>query len=164
MNSPFQELSIKGVLLAPALINSDPRGWLCEIFRKDWFETTGLTELNPAMGYISFTNPGAIRGPHEHRHQTDTFVFPGPSDFLVVLWDNRQNSATYKNRLQLTLGASKPALLIVPPGVVHGYKNIGSVPGLVINTPNRLYRGWNRSEPVDEIRYEDDPDSPFKIE
>ncbi len=164
MNRPFQELDIKGVLLAPALINADPRGWLCETFRQDWFETAGLTELNPVMGYLSFTNPGAIRGPHEHRNQTDIFTFPGPSDFLVVLWDNRQNSPTFQHRLQLTLGASKPALLIVPPGVVHGYKNIGSVPGLVINSPNRLYRGRNRSEPVDEIRYEDDPDRPFKIE
>ncbi|MCR4424110.1 MAG: dTDP-4-dehydrorhamnose 3,5-epimerase family protein [candidate division WOR-3 bacterium] len=164
MNSPFQELAIKGVFFAPALINTDGRGWLCETFRQDWFETANLTELNPVMGYVSFTNPGAIRGPHEHRYQTDVFAFLGPSDFLVFLWDNRQNSPTFQNQLKLTLGASQPALLIVPPGVVHGYKNIGSVPGLVINTPNRLYRGRNRSEPVDEIRHEDNPDSPFKID
>jgi dTDP-4-dehydrorhamnose 3,5-epimerase len=164
VKSPFQELSIKGVFFAPALVNADQRGWLCETFRQDWFETLGLTELNPVMGYVSFTNPGVTRGPHEHRYQTDLFAFLGPSDFLVFLWDNRQNSATFQNRLKLTLGASQPALLIVPPGVVHGYKNIGSVPGLVINTPNRLYRGRNRSEPVDEIRHEDNPDSPFKTE
>jgi len=164
VKSPFQELSIKGVFFAPALVHADQRGWLCETFRQDWLETAGLTELNPVMGYVSFTNPGVTRGPHEHRYQTDIFAFLGPSDFLVFLWDNRQNSATFQHQLKLTLGASQPALLIVPPGVVHGYKNIGSVPGLVINTPNRLYQGTNRSEPVDEIRHEANPDSPFKIE
>lgn len=164
MNHPFQELTIKGVFLAHPTFNKDARGWLCETFRQDWFGNLGLPELQPLMGYVSLTNPGAIRGPHEHKTQTDIFAFLGPSDFLVLLWDNRQNSPTFQNRLRLTLGASEPGLLVVPPGVVHGYKNIGHQPGLIVNTPNRLYRGWDRAEPVDEIRYENIPDSPFKVE
>jgi len=36
--------------------------------------------------------------------------------------------------------------------------------GMMINLPNRLFRGRGRSEPVDEIRSEDDPGSPFKLE
>jgi dTDP-4-dehydrorhamnose 3,5-epimerase len=55
-------------------------------------------------------------------------------------------------------------LLIVPPGVVHAYQNVGGVPGLVFNCPNRLYKGAGRQEPVDEIRHEEDPDSPFKLD
>ncbi|RJQ49085.1 MAG: dTDP-4-dehydrorhamnose 3,5-epimerase, partial [Nitrospiraceae bacterium] len=48
--------------------------------------------------------------------------------------------------------------------IVHAYKNIGIVDGLVINLPDRLYKGWGKTEPVDEIRYEDDPKTPFRIE
>ena len=53
--------------------------------------------------------------------------------------------------------------VIVPPGVVHGYKNIGQSDGIVFNAPNRLYAGKGRIEVVDEIRHEGDSRSPFLI-
>ncbi|MEO0070685.1 MAG: dTDP-4-dehydrorhamnose 3,5-epimerase family protein [candidate division WOR-3 bacterium] len=164
MSFPFTELAIKGVFILRASAYTDHRGWLIETFRQDWLFALGLTQLQPAMSYISMTYPNTARGPHEHRLQTDWLAFLGPSDFQVFLWDNRSASPTFKNHLQLTLGENNPSVLIVPNGVVHGYKNIGEKPGLVLNYPNRLYRGWNRSEPVDEIRYEDDPNSPFRID
>jgi dTDP-4-dehydrorhamnose 3,5-epimerase len=55
-------------------------------------------------------------------------------------------------------------LLIIPPGVVHAYRNVGSEPGLVFNCPNRLYRGPGKKEPVDEIRHEDRPDNLFRLD
>jgi len=82
----------------------------------------------------------------------------------VVLWDNRADSPTFGVRQDFHLGASCPAVLIVPPGVVHAYQNEGKVPGMVCNFANRLYRGPGRAEAVDEIRFEDDPDSPFRLE
>jgi dTDP-4-dehydrorhamnose 3,5-epimerase len=47
---------------------------------------------------------------------------------------------------------------------VHAYQNIGAVDGIVINCPNRLYRGQGRREQVDEIRHEDDPNTPFRMD
>jgi dTDP-4-dehydrorhamnose 3,5-epimerase len=55
----------------------------------------------------------------------------------------------------LVVGQSSPAAVWIPPGVVHAYRNIGEVPGLVFNAPNRLYAGWGKHEPVDEIRHEE---------
>jgi len=52
----------------------------------------------------------------------------------------------------------------VPPKIVHGYKNIGAAPGLVLNFPNRLYGGQFKKEKVDEIRYENLANSIFKID
>ncbi len=147
--------------LAPAV---DPRGWLAELFRADVLEAAGMGEARPVMAYLSMTKPGATRGPHEHLEQTDFFAFAGPSDFEVTLWDNRQGSPTFGRRETLALGASRPATLIVPPGVVHATRNVGRVDGLVVNFPNRLYKGPGRTEPVDEIRYEDDAKSGFKVE
>jgi len=34
----------------------------------------------------------------------------------------------------------------------------------VINCPNRLYMGQRKREPVDELRHEDDPDTPYRID
>jgi dTDP-4-dehydrorhamnose 3,5-epimerase len=64
----------------------------------------------------------------------------------------------------LVAGQSNRVRLTVPPGVVHAYKNISRVPGLVFNCPNRLYAGPGKRGPVDEIRYEDLADSPFVLD
>jgi len=152
--------TINGVILKETKAYNDARGWLCEFFRLDEVPP----EFHPVMGYISMTNPGVSRGPHEHYDQADLFCFLGPSDFEVWLWDNREKSSTHWVRQIITLGASRPASLIVPPGVVHAYRNVGSSSGLVYNFANRLYKGHNRKEEVDEIRHEADPKSPFKLE
>jgi dTDP-4-dehydrorhamnose 3,5-epimerase len=66
--------------------------------------------------------------------------------------------------MELIVGADNPVTVIIPPGVVHGYRNISAAErGMVLNFPNRLYRGWGRQEEVDEIRHEDDIDSPFVL-
>lgn len=131
-----------------------------ELHRED--EMAG--EPVPAMMYASMTLPGIARGPHEHIEQTDRFCFFGPSDFLIVLWDNRPASPTFNHRMKLVAGQSSPRLVVVPHGVVHGYRNIGTESGLVLNLPNQLYRGRHRQEKADEIRHECDPESPFRIE
>jgi dTDP-4-dehydrorhamnose 3,5-epimerase len=130
-----------------------------ELFRKDEVDE----EILPAMSYISLTLPGVARGPHEHLEQTDYFCFFS-SEFKLFLWDNRTGSKTYKNKMVLNVNENDPKIVIVPPRVVHAYKNVGDKPGLVINLPNRLYAGWGKKEKVDEVRYEKDPSSPFKVE
>ena len=131
-----------------------------ELYRRDEVNEP----LFSVMSYISMTKPGVVRGPHEHVAQTDYFCFAGPSSFRVFLWDNRSASPTYRNRMVVVAGEDQPSIVIVPEGVVHAYKNIGEKDGLVINCPNRLFMGPGKKEPIDEIRYEDDVDSPFKVE
>lgn len=156
--------SIPGVRLQALAKTTDARGWLMELYRADLLDSAGIADAQPVMAYLSMTKPGFARGPHEHREQTDFFAFDGPSDFEVTLWDNRAESPTFGRRETLLLGASKPATLVIPPGIVHAYRNVGRVEGWVLNFPNRLYRGPGRREPVDEIRHEDDPKSRFKLE
>ncbi|GIW79183.1 MAG: dTDP-4-dehydrorhamnose 3,5-epimerase [Gemmatales bacterium] len=151
---------IAGVVWKPLQLFHDHRGWLCELFRHDECPA----ELHPRMAYVSMTKAGIARGPHEHVDQTDYFCFVGPSNFKVYLWDNRPDSPTFGAFQAEIVGADRPAALIVPPGVVHAYKNIGTESGWVFNCPNRLYRGEGKRQPVDEIRHEDDPDSPFRLD
>jgi dTDP-4-dehydrorhamnose 3,5-epimerase len=65
--------------------------------------------------------------------------------------------------MAVTAGVDDPTAIIIPPGVVHAYKNVGATPGWVVNCPNRLYAGVGRREPVDEIRHESRPDNPFAL-
>jgi dTDP-4-dehydrorhamnose 3,5-epimerase len=143
--------TIEGVRVKPLVKYADKRGWLAELFRED--EIPG--EFMPVMGYVSSTEPGIARGPHEHRDQADCFCFIGPSTFRVYMWDNRQTSSTYRMKMVVEAGEERPMFLIIPAGVVHAYRNIGSVAGWVVNLPNRLYAGKGRKEPVDEIRHEE---------
>lgn len=156
----FKDGDIDGVEIKKIKKYSDDRGWLMEIFRKDDLKE----EFLPAMTYVSMTSPGVARGPHEHTHQADYFCFAGPSDFRVYLWDNRAGSPTKGNRMVFAAGETEPSTVIVPKGIVHAYKNIGAGDGLVINCPNRLFMGPGRKEPVDEVRHETDPNSPYRLE
>ena len=156
----FIDGEIDDVVVYPLKKFYDDRGWLAELFRNDDI----AREFHPEMGYISFTKPGVQRGPHEHVDQADLFCFIGPSTFNIRLWDNRRDSKTYNTMMSLDVGVDKPMAVIVPKGVVHGYKNIGEVDGMVLNCPNRLYMGKNRLKPIDEIRHEDDPDTIFRMD
>ncbi len=159
MNKTFKTGKIKGVILKELKKFVDDRGWLCELFREDELPK----EIMPVMSYCSLTYPGIARGPHAHKHQTDIFCFIGPGNFEIRLWDNRPDSATYGVMQRLFAGADRPMSITVPPGVVHGYKVVGTEPGLVFNCPNRLYAGQGKKEEVDEIRYEEDENSPFRF-
>ena len=156
----FREGHIEGVNLRPLERFEDERGWLVEIFRQDEL----ATELLPVMGYLSQTLPGVARGPHEHSAQTDMFAFLGPGDFKLYCWDARADSPTFGNRATWIVGESRPQSVVVPPGVVHAYKNISPVPALVVNCPNRLYGGPGRNGPIDEIRHEDREDCPYVLD
>src|SRR5947209_11403014 len=153
-------IDIAGVIVKPLRKYSDERGWLCELVRDDELPAG----FRPAMAYISETASGVTRGPHEHREQTDCFCFLGPTNFVLYLWDNRPASSSYGTHRRLVVGRDRPMLVIVPPGVVHAYRNIGVEAGVILNFPDRLYRGEGGQHPVDEIRHEADPFSPFVLD
>lgn len=146
---------MEGVTIQELSQFHDQRGWLVEIFRED------ETVFRPAMSYVSVTKPGIARGPHEHMEQSDYFCFLGT--FRLYLWDNRKDSKTYQKKLVFDT-RGRPFTAIVPPQVVHAYKNTGNEDGIVINLPDRLFKGKGKISEVDEVRYENDPESPFRLD
>jgi dTDP-4-dehydrorhamnose 3,5-epimerase len=162
---------IDGVVIRSIPKNEDNRGFLFELFRDDELKS----EHQPVMAYISWTKPNVTRGPHEHHDQTDLFCFVGPGEFELHLWDNKSQfplndpvdskwiDRTESHEVHL-VGESNPVSVLVPPGVVHGYKCISEKDGLVFNAPNQLYAGPGKKYPVDEIRHEHENDSKFKID
>jgi dTDP-4-dehydrorhamnose 3,5-epimerase len=157
MNNDLSNLKLApGVVVKPLRSHHDSRGYLTELFRSD-----ELPEgFFPEMAYISVTRPGISRGPHEHVAQTDLFCFVDGS-YELRLWENRPDHEVWS--ISIVVGKESPCAVIVPEGVVHGYKNVGETDAYVLNFPNQLYAGKGRKEPVDEIRHEDS-DSPFSMD
>lgn len=156
----FVEGQIDGVVYRSLERYDDSRGWLVELFRDDQLPAENV----PRMAYLCETLPGETRGPHEHRAQSDLFAFVGPGDLELYLWDVREAASTYGNREKVVVGISNRQLVVVPPGVVHAFRNAGDEPAWAFNAPNVLYAGTGKKCEVDEIRYEDDVNSPFKLD
>ena len=155
----FKRDKIDGVHVVQLVKHVDWRGYLIETFRMD----TQPEKIQPLMSYVSYTEPGIGRGPHEHRQQTDIFAFIGPGNFKVKLWDNREQSKSFGNVMTYFAGMDNPLLVVVPPRVVHGYKNISRTErGMVLNYPDKLFKGWDKKEEIDEIRHEDQEDEFYR--
>jgi dTDP-4-dehydrorhamnose 3,5-epimerase len=155
MTSMEIESPIPGVISKRLSKFTDTRGWLMELFRDDELPAG----FEPTMGYLSLTHPGVPRGPHEHREQSDGFAFLSGT-FEVTLWENRPGNP--KAKQVILAGENNPLFLVVPPGVVHAYRNVGDNDAFVLNFPDKLYAGKGKAEPVDEIRHEE-IDSEFKL-
>jgi dTDP-4-dehydrorhamnose 3,5-epimerase len=156
----FKNGKIDGVVVRDVVKFVDERGWLAELFREDEIDSRYM----PVMEYISMTVADVARGPHEHVDQADYFAFIGPSNFKIYLWDNRKDSPTYQVRQVFCAGEDAPRTVIIPPGVVHAYRNVGGKMGMVVNFPNRLFAGHGKKEPVDEIRHENDPHTIYLLD
>lgn len=143
---------INGVIEKDLKCHLDQRGHLVEAFRLDELPEN----VSPVMSYISFTQYGFYRGPHEHKERIEIFVFPGPGNLRIVLWDNRKESKTYLKRKIIYAGEDYPKQLVIYPGIVHVVENITiAKEALLINYPTSLFKGWGRNEKwVDEIRHD----------
>lgn len=150
---------LPGVRVDAAPVFNDARGSLLELYRNDEIPS----DFKPVMACCSWSLPGVSRGPHQHVMQDDYFTFAGPSEFRVFLWDDRPGAAGAAQGWFLNVGQTHPARLYVPRGVVHAYWNIGAVSGLVVTVTSLLFKGEGRRDPVDEIRHELNPNSPYKL-
>lgn len=168
MSTIWQPVEVRGIFEIPGLpgvrvealpVFKDARGSLHELFRVDEVPAG----FKPLMACSSWSHPGVARGPHQHVGQDDYFTFAGPSNFRVYLWDDRPGAAGSAKGWLINTGAQAPTRLHVPRGVVHAYQNVGPTEGLVVTVTSLLFKGAGRRDPVDEIRHELNPQSPYKI-
>jgi dTDP-4-dehydrorhamnose 3,5-epimerase len=108
---------------------------LCEVFRREWMPDDGDVD----QVFQSVMNPGSISAWHVHRLTTDR-LFASHWALQIVLFDGRENSPTYGRINEFRFGAMRPALVIIPPGVFHGVRNISHEPAVLLNLVNRAYR------------------------
>ena len=139
-----QTITIKGELLAPRIAGvvvnrrapvEDARGELVEIYNPAW-------NLHPdplAYVYTASLRPGKVKGWVVH-HKQDDRIFHMFGVLRWVLFDNRQDSPTYKMVNDFTISEHNRLLVIIPRGVYHAVKNIGTTDAYFVNVPTKAYQ------------------------
>jgi len=118
---------IDGVKIIPLKKIPDERGKIMHMLRSTdpHFEKFGEV-------YFSFAYPGVIKGWHLHTQQTQFYaVIKGM--IKLVLYDDRPESPTHKELMELFTGEDNYQLVRIPVGVTNGYKTIGVEPAIVAN-------------------------------
>jgi dTDP-4-dehydrorhamnose 3,5-epimerase len=125
---------IEGVRYRLARPVSHHHGHLTEAFRADW----GLTEDPIVQVTLTLTFPGRIRAWGLHRFTTDR-LFAASGSLLIVCYDGRRGSPTFGHINEFMFGGRNPGLVVIPPGVYHGWQNIGDDEATIVSMPSRLY-------------------------
>ena len=118
---------IEGVVVKPLRRIPDERGTVMHMLRAD-------DPLFEAFGEIYFSTvyPGVIKGWHIHEKMTLNYAVI-VSSIKLVLYDDREGSASRGAVQQLFLGPTNYCLVKIPPRVWNGFKGIGTSEAIVAN-------------------------------
>lgn len=152
---------IEGVKVKPLVLRQDvpdtkevnyQPGVLLEVLRSD---EGLLSKFGQSTLTISYK--GTIKGFHLHERQDDLwFVETGKA--LVVLYDLRFNSPTFRQTQVLFAGKDDYKLIVIPAGVAHGYKVLSEEPVLLLYHTTEPY--YNQHPDEKRIPW-DDPEIGF---
>ena len=127
-------LLISGLVVNRRPAVEDARGELVEIFNPAW----GIHPDPLVYVYQASIRPGSVKGWVVHEKQDDR-IYPVIGVMRWVFFDNRAESPTYKMLNDITLSEHNRALIIIPKGVFHAVKNIGTLDAYFVNLPTRPY-------------------------
>ena len=118
---------INGVKIIPLKQISDERGKIMHMLRNDLDFFTKFGEI-----YFSTVYPGVIKGWHIHKEMTLNYsvIF---GKIKLVLYDERENSPTKGEIMEIFLGPDNYNLVVIPPMVWNGFKGCGTTESIVAN-------------------------------
>jgi dTDP-4-dehydrorhamnose 3,5-epimerase len=131
---------IKDVIVKPLRKIPDERGSIMHMLKDTDAEYDKFGEI-----YFSTVFPGAIKGWHLHKIMTLQYAVV-KGNIKLVLFDQRQDSPTKGEIMELFIGDKNYCLVKIPPGVVNGFKGIGTEEAIVANctdvshTPDEIVR------------------------
>jgi dTDP-4-dehydrorhamnose 3,5-epimerase len=109
-------------------------GHVTEVARASWDIIGGPV----VQVHVTTTLPGRMRAWGLHQRSTDRlFVVSGL--VKIVVFDGRLDSPTYGCLNAFSVSEKNPGLLVVPPNLYHGWKNIGTSEAVIINMPTSMY-------------------------
>jgi dTDP-4-dehydrorhamnose 3,5-epimerase len=125
---------IDGLIFRPTRPVPHEDGHVTEVARASWDIVGGPI----VQVHITTTLPGRIRAWGLHQRSIDRlFVVVGL--VKIVVFDGRLDSPTCGQVNEFTVSEKNPGLLIVPPNLYHGWKNIGTSEATIINMPTSMY-------------------------
>ncbi|HEY0382756.1 MAG TPA: dTDP-4-dehydrorhamnose 3,5-epimerase family protein [Candidatus Elarobacter sp.] len=130
----LRDVPIDGVRFRPARPVPHEDGYLTEVARAGW----DLLQSPIVQVHVTTTFAGRIRAWGIHHSVTDRlFVVAGL--VKIVVFDGRQASPTFGRINEFVVGERNPGLLLIPPDLYHGWKNVGTVEAVIINMPDAPY-------------------------
>jgi len=136
----MKKSNIEGVTIKPLKKIPDDRGCIYHMLRcdDDIFEKFG--EI-----YFSTVYPGVIKGWHLHQAMSLNYAVIWGM-IKLVLYDDRKNSPTRGNLMELFVGEKNYSLVKIPPKIWNGFQGIGPKTAIVANCatlphdPNEIKR------------------------
>ena len=123
-----------GIVLRDLVTHTDERGTVCELYDPRW-------EANPDPLVFSYTftiRPGAAKGWGVHRVHEDRYAFLS-GELELVFYDEREDASTFGLEARLFLSGRRRRLLVIPRGVWHAERNVGTDDVVVVNFPTIPY-------------------------
>lgn len=108
----------------------DGRGEVTELWSAPWIEKEGFVRCEHA--YQSATDYGVVKCWHLHAIHTDQFTVTR-GKIQVVCVDVRTGSPTFGVVNSFVFGTHRPLLLMIPPGILHGWKSLSHPEVIVVN-------------------------------
>ncbi|APJ04591.1 dTDP-4-dehydrorhamnose 3,5-epimerase family protein [Silvanigrella aquatica] len=119
--------SISGVLVEKLKQFENEKGKVLHMLRADNPNFISFGEV-----YFSQINPGKIKGWHKQLKMTLNYAVP-VGKVKLVLYDAREDTATYKNILEIMLSQEEYYLVTIPPGIWVSFKAISDSVALLVN-------------------------------
>lgn len=118
---------IHDVTITPLRRIPDERGAVLHMLREDSSVFERFGEI-----YFSTVYPGVVKGWHVHKRMTLNYAVP-VGMVKLVCYDDRDDSPTKGEVLELHVGELNYVLVTIPPLVWNGFKGEGAGPALVAN-------------------------------
>jgi dTDP-4-dehydrorhamnose 3,5-epimerase len=119
--------AIEGVEVVPLRRIPDERGTIYHMLRADDPHFDRFGEI-----YFTSIYRGVVKGWHRHRDMTLNYACPF-GRVKLVLFDDREGSATRGTLRELFLGPDDYSLVVIPPGVWNGLRGMSDPYALVAN-------------------------------
>jgi dTDP-4-dehydrorhamnose 3,5-epimerase len=125
---------IEGLSFRPVRPVPHEDGTVSEVARASWSEI----DRPIVQVHVTTTQPGRIRAWGLHRESTDR-LFVANGLVSIVVYDGRRDSPTFGAINEFKVSERNPGLLVIAPGLYHGWKNMGTTEAFIINMPSSQY-------------------------
>jgi dTDP-4-dehydrorhamnose 3,5-epimerase len=127
-------VSIEGVKFRPTRPVPHEDGHVTEVARASW----EILETPLVQVHVTTTFSGRVRAWGLHQRSSDRlFVVSGL--VRIVVFDGRKDSPSFGQINEFTVSEKNPGLLMIPPNLYHGWKNVGTTEATTINMPDKMY-------------------------
>lgn len=126
----MDKLNIEGCVLSPLKRIPKVGGSILHALKSSDVGYAGFGEI-----YFSSAEPGTVSDWKRHKNMTLNLIVP-VGEIKFVLFDQRKDSSTTGNYVEVILGTRNYSRLTIPPGIWLAFKGIAASESFLVNVAN----------------------------